>query len=363
MSRSSSVYSQQSEKRPTTLDYRNGSTNGSPSTTTNGSGRRTASFTPSFMSAHASKSSETLSRDRLPNPITIPQRPERSTTPQKPMRKPVGAGEAPPSPGVLLVLTAGALHPSTMFYLEMLLNRQHLSTIVFAGSTAQEAALKQLKMDAYGLIGKMGKETGVLTHTRETWSQAEIETVVQEAIKSGKATGLQGIICCPEIDEQGTTGADIFELETSQLESSWRQSVAFVHTALKATVPQLLSRCQSSSKAANGITSRTPQGPFFLVTGSTPYTAASQIAKSACDTLIMQLERSTKPKGLTVGYAEAMLVPEPVREKPKMPEQEPLEALPGSGMPPEEQIFTPSESPTKLWNMWALHEDIGHIED
>ncbi|CAK3741465.1 Hypothetical predicted protein [Lecanosticta acicola] len=356
MSRSSSIYSDQSsqpEQKPPQPDHLNASTNGS----TNGNESRAASFTPSFMSAHASKSSETLSHGRLPsNPITIPQ---------KPPRRPVGANAEQvsprPSPGALLILTSGALHPSTLFYLEMLLRRQNLSSIAFTASNAQESALKQLKMDVYALLGKMGKEVGVTIHTKAEWTQAEIESVVQEATKSG--TALQGIMCSLELDEDGTAAADFLALETDQLQHSWKQSVAFLHAATRATVPQLLSRCQPGNRSANGISSRTPQGPFFLVTGFTPYTSASHIVRSACDSLILQLERSTKAKGLTVGYAEEMLIPEPVPEAPKVADQDQFSVSDRQSIPLEDQIFTPSESPTKLWNMWALQNDIGYVED
>lgn len=349
----SSVSSAHSDHRPAHLDSRNGSRNGS----------RHASYTPSYMSNIAAKSTEGLtlrtsqSRDGRP----IPPSPLHNNTTQ-----PADTPSKPPEPshgpsGLLFVLIANTVHPSTIFFLEMLLHRQNFSGILFAANKSQEAALKQLKMDVYALIGRLRKELVVAVHMKHEWNQAEMEAFAAEATKHGD--GLQGVLCCPEFDEMGTEDVDIMTLAGDELERSWKQSVSFLHAANKATVIHLLTRCRPLNSTSNGSFARTLRGPFFLVTGSTTYTSASQITKSACDTIVLQLERATKAQGLTVGFAEAMLVPEPTREPPPKPGDE-LPVLTGTyDAEHEDYEFVPSESPTKLWSSWALHNDPGAVED
>ncbi|KAK4503503.1 hypothetical protein PRZ48_004418 [Zasmidium cellare] len=346
--RASSVYSESSDHRPSHLDSRNGSRNGS----------RHASYTPSYMSNIAAKSTEALtirttqSREGGGRPIA-PSQLNTNTT------QAVDAPSIPQPlsgpPGILLVLIANTVHPSTIFYLEMLLSRQNFSGILFAASKSQEAALKQLKMDVYALIGRLRKELVVAVHMKHEWNQVEMEAFAAEATKHGD--GLQGVICCPEFDETGTADIDVLTLGADQLERSWRQSVSFLHAAVKATTIHLLTRCKPVNPASNGISARTPHGPFFLVAGSTTYTSASQITKSACDTLVLQLERSTQAKGLTVGFTEALLIPEPTREPPPKPSDESPVQIEKFDAGYEDPVFVPGESPTKLWSSWALYND------
>ncbi|KAF2169106.1 hypothetical protein M409DRAFT_20335 [Zasmidium cellare ATCC 36951] len=353
--RASSVYSESSDHRQTHLDSRNGSRNGS----------RHASYTPSYMSNIAAKSTEALTirttQSREGGSRPIPPSPLNSTTPQV-----VDTPSIPPPspsgpPGLLLVLIANTVHPSTIFYLEMLLNRQTFSGILFVASKSQEAALKQLKMDVYALIGRLRQELVVAVHMKHEWNQVEMETFAAEATKHGD--GLQGVICCPEFDETGTADVDVLTLGGDQLERSWNQSVSFLHAAIKATAIHLLTRCKPVNPASNGLSARTRRGPFFLVAGSTTYTSASKITKSACDTLVLQLERATQAKGLTVGFAEALLIPEPSREPPPKPGDELPVETETYDAGHEDYEFVPSESPTKLWSSWALHNDLGFVED
>lgn len=355
--RTSSVYSEYSDHRPTNLDSRSGSRNGS----------RHTSYTPSYMSNIASKSTEgltirtTQSRNNGSKPVPVPLSHTTSRDADVSSIPPTATEPAGGPPGLLLVLISSNIPPSTIFYLEMLLNRQTFSGIVFAASKSQEAELKQLKMDVYALMGRLRKELVVTVHTKHAWSQTEIETVVSEATKHGD--GIQGVLCYPEFAETGTADIDIIALESEQLERAWKQSVAFLHAVIKATSNHILSRCKPLNPAANGVFVRAPHGPFFLVVGSTAYTPASQITKSACDTLVLQYERATKQNGLTVGFAEAILIPEPTREPPPKPgDDSPLgPEMYSAGH--EDLGFVPSESPTKLWSSWAMHNDLGYVDD
>lgn len=353
--RTSSVYSDYSEQRRPYIEQRNGS------------GIR-HTYTPSYMSNHAARSSETSFDPQASQASQASN--ERSApiaVPRKPIRPPPDAPEASTTaqapliaPGALLVLAADTVHSSTINQLEILLSRQSFASIVFAAHTAQEAALKQLRMDTYALLGKLQLEISIYTELRESWGQADLEAAMATVGKSGAE--LQGILCCPQFEDADTADADVLALSEEQLAQSWRQSVAFVHNAAKATTERLLSRCRPHNAKTNGVFVRAPQGPFFLVAGATSHSSASQMTKAACDALIYQLESATKSKGLTVGYAETMLVPEPKIEPPADAGNGPF-LRPDRYSPVDQDVgFTPSESPTKLWNMWALQNDIGFVE-
>lgn len=359
--RTSSVYSEYSEHRP--LQHLDSSRNGSR----NGSGSRHASYTPSYMSHIASKSTEGLtirtsqSRGSGSKPVPVPLSQPNDEATEEHDILPAPAEPVGGPPALLLALIANTIHPSTIFYLEMLLNRQNFSGIVFAASKTQEAALKQLKMDVYALIGRLRKELAVSVHIKDEWSQAEMEAIVKDSTKHGDS--VQGVICCPEFDETGTADVDVLALDGEQLDRLWKQSVSFLHAAIKSTAVHLLSRSKPLDPASNGVFARAPRGPFFLVAGSTTYTSASQITKPASDAMVLQFEKATKAKGLTVGFAEAMLIPEPAREPPPKPSDEYSPVAQDTYDNGHEDVgFLPGESPTKLWSSWALHND-GFVED
>jgi hypothetical protein len=252
--------------------------------------------------------------------------------------------------GLLLVLVAGEIHPSTMEYLDMLLSRQNFSGLVVATTQEHEVALKKLKMDTFALLGRIQKEVSVSTMCKETWSQIGVEAIVQEITRSGE--DIRGVLCCPDFGS--SEGADIFEMDAEDLEQSWRKSTAFLHAASRATMASLRAQCKMSFDQARKETGLGPHGPFFLVADSTTHTAASQITKSASNALLHQLEKATKSDGLIVGYTEDLLIPDPAQ--PEEPEQDISESFPTRltlSRDGEDEAFPPSESPTKLWNMWA----------
>jgi hypothetical protein len=185
---------------------------------------------------------------------------------------------------------------------------------------------------------------------KETWSQIGVEAIVQEITRSGE--DIRGVLCCPDFGS--SEGADIFEMDAEDLEQSWRKSTAFLHAASRATMASLRAQCKMSFDQARKETGLGPHGPFFLVADSTTHTAASQITKSASNALLHQLEKATKSDGLIVGYTEDLLIPDPAQ--PEEPEQDISESFPTRltlSRDGEDEAFPPSESPTKLWNMWA----------
>ena len=353
MSRTSSVYSNDSGKKPTYLDYRNGS-----------SSRPTTAYTPSFMSSTAMKSVETLAthstqhQHKPSNTVSIPQR---GTIADQ--TAPVKTDLGPP-PGVLLILATGSLQPaSIMSYLEMLLSRQRFSGIAFLADTAEEVALKQVKMDVFGLIGRLGKELAVSVHTKDSWSRSQIEATIETVTNGG--SDLQGVLCYPG---WGATGG-VLELEESDLAKTFRETVAFTHSAIRATAEKLLAKSKPRDETTNGVHRKQvggPKGPFFLVSGPDRSLTGSghAVAKLGCDALLRELDMATRQQGLTVGYAEAVILPEPKRELPP-PQRQELRLQPpeAQAQAHEDLGFLSGESPTKLWNMWALQNEIGSYEN
>lgn len=260
--------------------------------------------------------------------------------------------------GVLLVIAASSLHPSILRYLETILLRQAYAGIVLAARQEQEAELKQLKMDTYALIGKLRREMSIETRLQESWSQAEMTSLLDEGTRLG--TGIRGVLCCPEFAVNEV--ADVLHVSEHELQKSWQQSVAFVHSASKTIIPQLLVTAKSTKDTANGRSVKEPRGPFFLVTSTETRASAASVTKAAVDALVQQLAAGTRSTGLTVGHAETALIPDPIKNDDLKPVLEPVITDEAYGGYVQDSAFAPGESPTKLWNMWALQEQLDRAD-
>ena len=259
---------------------------------------------------------------------------------------------------MLLVIAANSLHPSTLQYLETILSRQNFAGIVLAARQEQEVELKQLKMDTYALIGKLRREMSVETRLQESWSQAEMSALLDEGNRLG--TGIRGVLCCPEFAVNEVT--DVLNVSEHDLQKAWQSSVAFVHSASKTVIPQLLITAKSTKDTSNGRSTKEPRGPFFLVASSDSQASTSSITKAAVDALVQQLAAATRSAGLTVGHAETVLIPDPIRKDDLKPVLEPVITDVAYDGHVQDSTFAPGESPTKLWNMWALQEQLDRAD-
>lgn len=263
-----------------------------------------------------------------------------ATTPPKPVRKAV------PKAGLLLVISAGQTHPQIKKQLEMMLKKRQYTGVSVVGLTEHETAIRQLKVDIYGLIGKLGREMSVQTSFRSGNSEAEIATSVAEAVEGHD---LGAVLC--NLDYLSASGRDITAVGRDELERLWQSSLGFLHSVAKPTLHLLTP--ERTTKCEPGLT--------FLVTESLAHSPATLINKAATDALLGQLQAKYAEQGVLVDYADKVLVPEP----------EPLPEKSNGVMPPpiqtngfsadayESPDFTPGESPTRLWNMWALQQEIG----
>ena len=98
--------------------------------------------------------------------------------------------------GILLCSIAASPHPSTVSYIESMLRKSTYSAIVILGNVEQEAALKQVKMNIYALLGKLSLEVGVYMELKEQWNESNISTAIGNATRSGDS--IYGVLCCPE---------------------------------------------------------------------------------------------------------------------------------------------------------------------
>jgi hypothetical protein len=171
--------------------------------------------------------------------------------------------------------------------------------------------LKQLKNDTYAMIGKMRKEIGVDIST-SNWEKEEMEGLVEQS------SPLQGVLC--------------YQGSSLDLDEYWKKSASFIHFTAKTFIPSLLLRCKGSIP------------PFFIIANSSDTSPNFKIIKPAVDALLRHLETP----GLNIGYADNLL------EKDHRPQ---LSIHTPSYVTTDESIFQAGESPTKLWNMWALQDE------
>lgn len=349
--KTSSVYSTGSASTRTT-GYRKSSADSSSS--------RPTSYTPSYMNAVPARkpapprtplnghSNNHSNGSTATQPIDIaasPQTPDRRT-PSVNVKK-----------GSLFLFIADAIHPSTLIYLETMLRRGAYSNIAVIGRQAQEKELKALKIQVYALLGKLSHSSvGVEVKMRETWDEKGIVDILNEAMKAnGSGEPVNGVLCSPVYG--GEEKAGMMDMSEEQLGVPWKNSVGFLHGVAKAAFPNM----------------RTAAG-LFAVTGPTQHSPISTFYKTACESLIDLLAEDTATSGAAIVHAENVLVPEPEPEPRPIShddngQQQRIKSMNGIQIPPQQPgpvhdqydppDFAPSESPTKLWNMWALHEQLG----
>ena len=346
-SKTSSVYSNDSYKRHTVSDYAESTT---AESTTSTSSRPvsiiTPTPTPSYMNA-----SVPARKPVAPKLATNRSNGTTNTTPpiELPSTFSPSSSAHPATKGILLLAIAAHPHPSTVSHMEKLLKRGTYSTVVIMGVQEQEGKLKQLKMDIYALIGRMSLQVGVRVELKERWSADNIQAIVDDSVVCGAT--IYGVLCSPAYGiRYSPKSEDVLALDESEFESLWISSVAFLRNVAKSTI----------SKVTSNDYLRRGMGGYFLITGPTEseISSTTSIYKSACDSLISLLADRNAVSGLIVDYAENVLIPEPepspVKTNGKLhPSARPV-------LRDEDGYdFMAGESPTKLWNMWALQDQLG----
>lgn len=214
------------------------------------------------------------------------------------------------------------------------------------GQIEQETELKQLKMSIYALLGKLSLEIGVQLELQKDWRSSELSATMAKAIKDTES--VNGVLCSPSYDGNRSVNSDVLSLDEEQLQWPWKYSVGFLHGIAKSTLPKM------RPKIIVGRSSAT----YFLVTEPTETTAISHLYETACDNIVTQLAETSGFSGLTIAYAQDVLIPE----------QEPLHPVgnldlsaQAGPVDPDVGDFAIGESPTRLWGMWAMQDDLDAV--
>ncbi|KAI7367063.1 hypothetical protein KC354_g3705 [Hortaea werneckii] len=266
---------------------------------------------PSFMNYQAPPSAV------KPEPPVVAQE---QTTPEPPQRKTV------PKAGLLLVITAGRIHGQTKKHLEVMLKKRLYTGVAVVGLQEHEAAIKQFKMDIWGLIGKLGREMGAQAHLFPDLAEESILRAISAAVEGND---LGAVLC--NVDYPGSAEKDLTLTERAEMLRSWQSSVGFLHSLT------------------------------FLLTETGASNPATVLSRAACEALFRELQTRYAEQGMTVEHADRILIPEP-EPAPEKPTENGLPPLQTNGFAQQaldDPEFTAGESPTKLWNMWALAQEIG----
>lgn len=203
-------------------------------------------------------------------------------------------------------------------------------------------------MEMYGLAGRLGREMGVRVFLRERLEEGVVEGVVGEVIV-GNGEGLGAVVCFPRFGGRG----DVLELSWGELVEGWRGSVGFVHAFGRSCLPRM--------------TAGMGEGRAFFLT---IYEDAREedeggLHLPAVEALMERLAKGFEGS-VTVGRAEVVF------PRPSPPPAEPVRELPrldtgGGGqayMQPQGQREdeTPPESPSRLWSMWQMQDELGYAD-
>jgi hypothetical protein len=305
-------------------------------------------YTPSYMiNVHARSSS--LPKATL-SPAPVQERPadDRGFTPF------YSLGDA--TPRLLLIMIAGRPDPALAKHIETIMSRVSITDIIIIGSTSHEGAVKQLKIDAYHILGRMQMGAGLQIHTLDAWDEAKLDAIVKAATKTRAI--IRGVLCCPEYEDASMPEKSILGLGTTDLERAMRQSTGFVHAVAKACTPHLTARMDSPRKDMTNTSLHDLRRSFFIVTTSISESPIAALTTAALESLVSMLRATYRASGLIIGHSDTLLIPRRSSEKrsARSANMRPLD----TGLPriPPKSIELSPVSPIKLWNMWSRANEL-----
>lgn len=245
-----------------------------------------------------------------------------------------------------------------------MLIRRLYKQIVVLGNAAYETQLKQLKMEIYSILGNLGQEVAIQMALQPNLDEAEIYTVISKAVADGEA--VYGVLCSPAYSftpRQAASSASVMNIDQAALEASFKTGVAFLQSVAKQAIPNFRAAAQDSKVQQSGL---------FLVTGLANETEGDDshlalINSAACRSVMTLLVEAATGRGLTIDYAENLLLPEP---EPVVVEAEEEKVVNGVAKPAPLNVrkaaaataangYAEPESPTRLW---ALYSEMGAAE-
>jgi len=278
----------------------------------------------------------------------------------KPAQIPVRAAPpaAPQNVGVLLLVIAGSPSKHLKSYVQSALKKDPaIAEVLVVGEAKDEQALKQLKVELYGLAGSLKRELSLSVEsvqgavTEEQLRQYLSSVLDRKSQAGGEADKkeLRGVLC--DLDEHDSQPLDVLEVETATLMDQWLHSVGFVHAVARTSIPLLRVAAHRAAQATPS-TEHAAQHPFFATTLSSSAAMSTSMHTTGLRALLDSLS-TLGNREITFGSADTLLAPEP---EPVIHENQPVVA-PTNGWSQEADDFSPGESPTKLWGMWSQYQD------
>ncbi|KAK6434785.1 hypothetical protein LTR95_009030 [Oleoguttula sp. CCFEE 5521] len=264
----------------------------------------------------------------------------------------------PQTTNVLLVVVAGRPRSDLKTYIETALQRDNsIRSIVILGNEEQQAGLKLLKMDMYALLGRIGREASIEVVLRRHWTSEDVCQKLTWSLghsddHNTMRKELSGVVC--DLGQTGLDAADLLELNSNVFEGAWKDSVGFVHAVAHGVVSAPgSSNIHGHGQPAPDVYGRR-QRPFLAVTMPSTSDAKADFYETAVRSLLDHLEQARSDAPLDIGYADQILIPEPIVE----PTSKPPLLAPTDGWNDDDGGLSGGESPTKLW---AAASEMGYF--
>lgn len=272
---------------------------------------------------------------------------------------PPTAPTVPRNVGVLLLVIAGSPSRHLKSYVQSaLLKDPVIAEVLVVGEARDEQAIKQLKVELYGLAGSLTRELSLRVEivqgaVTEELLRQHLSSVMESKSQTGGEADkkeLHGVLC--DLDERETQQPlDVLEIETAALMDQWLHSVGFVHAVAKTSIPLLRVAAHRAAQVTPS-TEHTARQPFFATTLSSTAAASTSMHTTGLRALLDSLS-TLGNREITFASADTLLAPEP---EPVVQEYQPVVA-PTNGWSQDPAEFSPGESPTKLWGMWSQYQD------
>jgi hypothetical protein len=259
---------------------------------------------------------------------------------------------------VLLLVIAGSPSRHLKSYVQSaLLKDLAIAEVLVVGEAKDEQAIKQLKVELYGLAGSLKRELSLRVESiqgavTEDQLRQHLSSVLDSKSQAGSEADkkeLHGVLC--DLDERESQPLDVLEIETAALMDQWLHSVGFVHAVARTSIPLLRVAAHRAAQATPS-TEYTARQPFFATTLSSSATASTSMHTTGLRALLDSLS-TLGNREITFAPADTLLAPEP---EPVIQENQPVVA-PTNGWSQDAAEFSPGESPTKLWGMWSQYQD------
>ena len=238
--------------------------------------------------------------------------------------------------GIVLVAIAAAPHPSLVTYLDSVLRREPVREIVIIVNATFKEELKQLNLDIYALLGKLGSTISLQMKPVSNLEEAAMDEAVTSSIAEGES--IHGLICSPAYSIGSASSANVMSLDQDEMDRGWKSSVGFLHSIAKSALPRFR-----------------PNAPgLFLVTSPIDRSPMTVLNESGVRALMTLLVEGNNSKDITIDYAENVILPQPEPEPQPPASNGRPPALDVTSLPRNGDQSIP-ESPTK---MWALYSDV-----